>query len=104
MIILDPIFIHKSENGLYAQRAEENLNELKRLMKDIIIKETKASNNNYVWSNDSIALEKPSESSNYPKTSEQAQTGGSTRQWAKRTMLGPVKKTKKEHKVKTFSL
>lgn len=94
MIILDPIFIHRSENGLYAERAEENLSELKRLMKDIILKETDSANRGYSWGSDGVSIEKP-------KADNQTQTdatGG--RLWAKKTFGPKAKKVA----VKTFSL
>jgi hypothetical protein len=89
MLVLNTKQFSKS-GGLYNLQADQNLAELKSIMKDLIVKERPASHRPAVWA---------SERSEYSKKNASTQTDASGgRVWA----YQPRKK--KEVKVKTFAL
>ena len=90
MIVLNPRFIAQTSEGLYAQYATDNLNELRQIMKDLIIKYPEESARAYKWiSNETQRWANTTDAATQTSTS---QTGS-----------GLLYK-KKGKKVKTFSL
>ena len=55
MIVLNPRFITHTPEGLYGQYATDNLNELREIMKDLVIKYPDDSNRAYQWISDQSA-------------------------------------------------
>lgn len=94
MIFLNTNIISKT-NGLYAQQAQENLKELKTIMKNLIIKDTPKDDT--VWATDKAATIKSDSSS-------QTVSGGNL--WAQTgsyRRYSPIKE-KKSKKIPTFAL
>jgi len=93
MLVIDTKQITKT-GGLYNLQADQNLAELKAIMKDLIVKERPSSNRPAVWASDRTEYSKKNSST---QTESSTNTSGG-RVWA----YQPRKK--KEPSVKTFKL
>jgi hypothetical protein len=93
MLVIDTKQITKT-GGLYNLQADQNLAELKSIMKDLIVKERPSSHRPAVWA---------SERSEYKKTTSSTQTDSSSNTSGGRVWAYQPRK-KKEPKVKIFSL
>jgi hypothetical protein len=93
MILLNPIFVSKL-NGVYNSEAAENLTELKKAMKNIIVKETKG---------DSLPAFAETKIPNHdPKVEVSTQTGGSV--WISKKAKYIPAGLKKKKQPSTFAL
>jgi hypothetical protein len=95
MLVLNTNLITKT-GGLYNLQADQNLTELKSIMKDILVKDRGTPYTTALWASDNktVPTVKVESSTQTPAA------GG--RLWARTGVYGPRKK--KEPRVKTFSL